>query len=74
MSANPDTKKGVGMKIVSPQQGHLDKMCRHLAVVATCRRHVDDFLSQANAGVLAKKLTFGATQFHRVRIFKTAGG
>ena len=47
MLANPDTKKGVGIKIVSPQQGHLGKMCRHLAVMATCCQHVGNFLSQA---------------------------
>ena len=46
MSPNPDTKNCVGIKIVSPWWGHLGKMCRHLAVVATCRRHVGDFLSQ----------------------------
>jgi hypothetical protein len=46
MLANPDTQKCVGIKIVLPQQEHLGKMCRHLAVMATCRRHVGDFISQ----------------------------
>jgi hypothetical protein len=47
MSANPDTKKGVGIKNVSPPQGHLEKMCQHLAVMATCYQYVGNFLSQA---------------------------
>ena len=47
MSANPDTKKCVGIKIVSPRQGHFGQMCQHLAVAATCRQHVGNFLSQA---------------------------
>ncbi len=46
MSADPDTKNCVGIKIVSPRQGHLGKMCQHLAVMATCRRHVGNFISQ----------------------------
>jgi hypothetical protein len=40
------TQKGVGIKTVLPRQGHLGKMCQYLAVVAACRRHVGDFLSQ----------------------------
>jgi hypothetical protein len=52
MSANPDTKKCVGIKIVSPRQGHLGKMCQHLAVVGTCRQHVGNFISQAHAAVM----------------------
>ena len=55
MSANPDTKKCVGIKIVSPRQGHSGKMCQHLAVVATCCRHVGDFLSQGQR-LLARKI------------------
>ncbi len=48
MLANPDTKKCVGIKIASPRQGHFGQMCRHLAVGATCCRHVGDFLSQGH--------------------------
>ncbi len=47
MSANPDRKKCVRIKIVSAWQGHFGQKCRHLAVGATCRRHVGDFISQA---------------------------
>ena len=43
------TQKSVGIKIVSPRQGHLVKMCRHLAFVATCRQHAGNFLSQGPA-------------------------
>ena len=47
MLANTDTQKCVGINFVSLQQGDLGKMCRHLAVTATCRRYVGNFLSQA---------------------------
>ncbi len=50
MSANPDTKKCVGIKIVLARQGYFGQMCRHLAVGATCRRHVGNFLSQDGKG------------------------
>ncbi len=46
MSANPDTKKCVGIKIVLPRQGHFGPKCRHLAVGETCRRHAGNFISQ----------------------------
>ena len=46
MSANPDTKKCVGIKIVSPRQGHFGQKCQHLAVGETCHRHDGNFLSQ----------------------------
>ena len=45
MSANTNTTNCVGINFVSPRQGHLGKMCRHLAVAATCRQHVADFLN-----------------------------
>ena len=40
-------KKCVEIKIVSPRQAHLDKMCQHLAVMATCHQHVGNFINQA---------------------------
>ncbi len=62
-------KKYVGINFVLPRQGHLGKMCQHLAVAATCRRHVSNFLSQAlHALKLNKSLarvplsTFDATK------------
>ena len=42
-------KKCVGIKIVSPRQGHFGQKCRHLAVGATCRRHAGNFLSQGDS-------------------------
>jgi hypothetical protein len=60
MLANPDTKKSVGIKIVSPRQGHFGQKCRHLAVGATCRRHVGNFLSQAGRRHSVKSAYFFA--------------
>ena len=47
MLANPDRKKCVGIKIVSAQRGNFGQKWWHLAVRATCRQHVGNFLSQA---------------------------
>ena len=55
MLANHDTKSCVGIKIVLPRQGHFGKMCQHLAVVATCRQHVGNFLSQAQERQIAQE-------------------
>ena len=47
MLAIPNNKILCRINFVSPRPGHFGQMCRHLAVAATCRRHVGDFLSQA---------------------------
>ena len=46
MLAIPNTKLRVGIRFVLPRQGDVGKKCWHLAVVATCCRHVGDIPSQ----------------------------
>ena len=46
MLAIPDTKILCRINFVLPGQGHFGQMCQHLAIAATCCRHVGNFPSQ----------------------------
>ena len=54
MLAIPDTKILCWINFVLPRQGHFGQMCQHVAVAATCCRHVGNFPSQCPCLLLSQ--------------------
>ncbi len=59
-------KRWVGINFVSPQQGRVGQMCQHLAVGATCRRHVGNFPSQDYPFRPNRRIPFHLTMWQQV--------